>query len=528
MFELKLFGNKTYKWENHNNCYFIGYIFDNNNNIVDGKIAIELFLSSNEEDLENFNGIYTFIKIIEEEVTIITDSINYFPIFYFKLNNYWKISDTWNYLINLKGGIQPNYNAEIEFLTAGFILNNETIDSDIFKTRTGEKLFLKNGKDPERKTIFSFLPKNFLENNFEELSKIAITELYSTGERLINFLNNRTAVVPLSGGFDSRLIVCLLKKLNYKKVICITYGVNNPEVEISHKVAENLGFKWYFIDYNKLDLDNFINEPEFLEYVKFMGNGYSMPYLQEYFAVKELTKNKLIPEDSVFLPGHSGDYLAGSYTNKTARTKKQGLELAKHIAKKYFFFRKKNRRENNNLINRLKVTLNKYPERNNYSSTFNPYIEDWDVKEKLSKFIFHSSNVFTFFGYKHWFPLWDKKLVLFFRNLPFKFRENKLLYDSIVIKEFFAPLNVYFSEKEIKTSKLKLKIQIVKDKIRYYFPWKYVQNRMIKHDWMYYSYFTNIIENQMVIKGYKPLKKYKSFCAIICRWYIDLANYYNN
>ncbi|RZJ26202.1 MAG: alpha-2-macroglobulin, partial [Flavobacterium sp.] len=39
----------------------------------------------------------------------------------------------------------------------------------------------------------------------------------------------------------------------------------------------------------------------------------SLPYLMEYFAMAELEEQKAIPSDAVFLPGHSGDFLGGSY-----------------------------------------------------------------------------------------------------------------------------------------------------------------------------------------------------------------------
>ena len=39
----------------------------------------------------------------------------------------------------------------------------------------------------------------------------------------------------------------------------------------------------------------------------------SMFFMQEYFAVKYLKESHIIPDDSVFIPGFSGDVLAGSH-----------------------------------------------------------------------------------------------------------------------------------------------------------------------------------------------------------------------
>jgi hypothetical protein len=51
--------------------------------------------------------------------------------------------------------------------------------------------------------------------------------------------------------------------------------------------------------------------------------------------------------------------------------------------------------------------------------------------------------------------------------------------------------------------------------------------RMKKHDWMHYSAFTSVMEEKMEKKGYKRLKKLRSYNAIICRWYMDFVGYYS-
>jgi asparagine synthase (glutamine-hydrolysing) len=131
-----------------------------------------------------------------------------------------------------------------------------------------------------------------------------------------------------------------------------------------------------------------------------------MVYLQEYFAVKYLKENNLIPKDSVFLPGHSGDYLGGSYTNRTAKVAHQKDVLAVFLENNYYFFKQKTSLEKQIIRDKIKDLLLEYPDTNNISEQYNPFVEDWDIKEKLSKFIFRSSFVFTFFGYEHIYPFW--------------------------------------------------------------------------------------------------------------------------
>ena len=69
-----------------------------------------------------------------------------------------------------------------------------------------------------------------------------LDEIYNNAtKKMIKYLNGRQAVIPLSGGNDSRLIAYYLTKNNYKNVVAYTYGSKeNSEIEISRRVAEFL------------------------------------------------------------------------------------------------------------------------------------------------------------------------------------------------------------------------------------------------------------------------------------------------
>ncbi|MDD3688148.1 MAG: hypothetical protein PHE56_15475, partial [Bacteroidales bacterium] len=282
-----------------------------------------------------------------------------------------------------------------------------------------------------------------------------------------------------------------------------------------------LGFKWYFVDYEAIDYQGFTKDEQFLTYAFEYSGAYSMVYLQEYFAVKYLKENNLIPEDSVFLPGHSGDYLGGSYTNRTAKVAHQKDVLAVFLENNYYFFKQKTSIEKQIIRDKIKDLLLEYPDTNKVSEQYNPYVEDWDIKEKLSKFIFRSSFVFTFLGYEHIYPFWDSKLVNFWRNVPYELRSGKTFYDKVLIEKFFSPYKVYFGETEIKKSEFYKKYQNLKDRLRYKMPWSIVYSRMIKNDWLNYNGFTQEMEIELNKKGIEPLKNFKSFNAIICRWCLE-------
>ena len=516
-------GNNAYRWTQSGDYHFIGYCFDGNRLLIEDKAIA--YILENLDSARVLNGIYSLIKMNDSCVEIIVDSVNYFPIFFLFTDNQWIISDSWDCLLKEKTSFTPNKQVEAEFLNAGFVLGNDTIDKEIKKTKSGANTILQNNGTQTELSNWSYIPETFLKDSIDDLKDSTYGEFREAQSRMIEFLDGRTAVLPLSGGFDSRLIACMLKDSSYDKVVCFTYGKPNAEVNISKKVASQLGFEWHFINYQELENTAFLGTKDFDEYTKLAGNGYSMPYLQEYFAVKYLKENNIIPSDSVFLPGHSGDFLGGSYIQKTVKTNTPNDKLAPYLREKYFWFFEK--KDTKTIESRLRSTHN-FPDKNTVSDTYNPYIEDWDVKEKLAKFIFHSSSVFNHFGYQHYFPLWDNNLINHFRKIPFEFRENKFLYDEVLISKYFTKHGVYYNEKELIKSKSYKRYQSLKDSARSIFPWKYVLKRMTQNDWMNYSEFCESLESEIITLNNKKLKRYKAFNAVICKWYLTKLGFYNS
>ncbi len=62
--------------------------------------------------------------------------------------------------------------------------------------------------------------------------------------------------------------------------------------------------------------------------------------------------------------------------------------------------------------------------------------EDWDLKEKLSKFIVNSCNIYAWFGYEYRLPFYDVAFQEFFRDVPYEFKLNKKLYDTFLVMGF--------------------------------------------------------------------------------------------
>ena len=128
---------------------------------------------------------------------------------------------------------------------------------------------------------------------------------------MIKYSNGRQAVIPLSGGNDSRLIAYYLVKNGYKNVIAYTYGSKeNSEIEISKRVAEFLKIERYFVEYKHKSMQKkFNNKNLYKKMADYCGRGVCNPHIQEWEAISSLLQEKIITKDSVVLPGFTGDLL---------------------------------------------------------------------------------------------------------------------------------------------------------------------------------------------------------------------------
>ena len=141
-------------------------------------------------------------------------------------------------------------------------------------------------------------------------------------EKLINKHQNKTIVIPLSGGYDSRLIISALYHLNAKNIVCYSYGKkNNFEAKVAKSIADKLNYPWFFVELsNKLQRINF-NSEIYKIYTKYSDTLAAWSYVQDFFAVNKLLSKKIIPRDAVIVNGNTGDFITGGHLPKLNKKK---------------------------------------------------------------------------------------------------------------------------------------------------------------------------------------------------------------
>ena len=521
---IELRDNKGFSWVRNDNISVKGYIFDLKEHLYLGKDLTLYFANIKsyadfEERVRYANGSFSVIYKKGDICFAACDCIRTFPLYYTKAQDGWIISDDPYFLLESKDDTLINEIASIEFLATGYVTGNETMVKGIWQVQAGAIIRIE--EEVRNKFYFTYRTIVTGADEYTEYRAEAIEVFNKAFKRFIASLDGRTVVVPLSGGFDSRLIAAMLKKYEYDKVICFTYGrKGNPEIEISRKVAERLGFKWIYAEYTNNLIMGYLQNNVFRDYYKYAGKLGSMFFMQEYFAVKYLKENRLIPADSIFAPGHSGDFLGGSQIFKHGNLNlfEDIKEITRRIYRVKYIYKRPSLKDRERILQRIEKSIEeKFTGNTDFSYSIH---EDWDFKEKLTKFNFNSLHTYTYFDYEFRFPYWDMEIINFFKVLPLHAKINKFLYDDILCEEFFKPYDLNF-ENELQPTEKQLKYQMFKDRVKYRLPDYFNRYLMTRSDNLFYGEITGPMVDDLASRGQKVKIHGNFYNSLIIQWYLE-------
>lgn len=407
--------------------YFGGYFI--HNGLLYDKNNIKTFFKEESTFLQNISqliGEFVLIITTTEKTFAFVDRKRSIPLFYYKDSNNWVLSDK---ILN-KNETNLNKTAVKEFILTGFTAGNKTMLEDFFQIEAGCYLEVSGLEDPVQKEYYQFYHQPMdlsLEEYSGQLKEIFLQVFDDLYKRLLN----KTPILPLSGGYDSRIIALLLREYGVSNITSFTYGkVGNKESIVSKDIADRLGLDWHFIEYKKENWRTWYQSEEWKEYVEFAGNASSMAHLQDWPAVTEIVRKQ--DEDYVFIPGHSGDFLAGSHlpyeiTLDKKFTKKDVVQFILQKHHKLWEMGKGIELQGKDILEEIERSFGQLNYETNEQAS--ALFEYWDWKERQAKFIINSVRVYEYYQKSWEIPLWDDRLMEFFKKVPVELRFKKYLYD---------------------------------------------------------------------------------------------------
>ncbi len=393
--------------------------------------------------LNRLNGFYAWVTQADHQLRTGVDHVRSRPLFYGQAGGRFFLADEAEWVRQQVGDQEMDPIAREEFQLAGYVTGADTLFPHVKQLQAGECLTATADESGlirvETQRYYRFLhtePESYDETALgAELDRVAVASI----QRLIDYAGGRQILVPLSGGYDSRLIVTLLKRLSYDNILTFTYGVpGNQESAYSKRVAEALGLRWHFVEYSEALWREAWQTSERWAYQKWAAGWTSIAHVQDWLAVKLMKEQRVLEPDCLFVPGHSGDFVAGSHipTNAFERSSFTLDDATDAVFSKHYglaplkFFDTSRQTWAERIRDRL--------ERDGITAAWEyaDVFEKWDWQERQAKFICNSVRVYEFFGYDWWMPLWDLEFVDFWEGVPLVLRKEREWYKSFVSGQF--------------------------------------------------------------------------------------------
>ncbi|MGM9836909.1 MAG: asparagine synthase-related protein [Paludibacteraceae bacterium] len=422
------------RWYHATSVSVAGYAYADDDKLLEGELLAKYFDVVDETEwlhkLQRCNGLFAIICHNKDFVGVAIDPSRVYPLYY-RIDND-KIQVTDNPYSLLRQGDVEDKEAVQAYTVSGATFEGTTLVKDILQIKPGHYL-LPNGI---QKIFYDY--------------RVSLSELYASSyhemqsvlnhifKRLIDRLGGRQVVIPLSGGNDSRLLLCMLKRFGYNNVICYTAGrAGNGESAIAEKVAAQLGYDWYNIDTLQEDLSDLVNpaSEDFQQYYTYLGGFCNFVWLYDYIAIIYLQRQGVLNRDAIFIPGHAADFNAGSHLTKACIHKKDSCRyLTSALLYDSFEYQGKSL---------VKAAIHKY-----FFGSKSPDIADWSVfqafvfRNRLPHNILNSARIYQYMGYDVALPFWDKEFLEVFRRLPYELLIHQSYYTDFVRTKIFQPLQV--------------------------------------------------------------------------------------
>ena len=392
--------------------------------------------------LRGFNGFFAAVAHSSNRLVAAVDRVRSIPLFYGQQDDQFFLSDDAEWVRQQLADDEMDPISKEEFQLAGYVTGQNTLYPNLKQLQAGEWLRVtsaRGGLSVTSERYYRFLHTEPVTYDEPRLRLQLDGTVERSVHRLINYAAGRQIVIPLSRGYDSRLIATWLKRLGYDNVLTFTYGVpGNKESQYSKEVAAALGANWHFVEYSAQKWREAWQTEERIRYQRW-GSGWStLPHVQDWLAVKCLREQGKVEPNCVFSPGHGAMAILSHVAGLSQQNNTEAL-ASSIWQKKYNLTPIQHRQERllkpTVLASAEEIVRAGSPDQVSAFST-------WEWQERQAKFLANSVRVYEFFDYDWWLPLWDSEFMAFWQRAPFRLRNSKAWYIDYVREAYHATARV--------------------------------------------------------------------------------------
>ena len=427
--------------------------------------------------LENCNDIVIFLNTLTSNFAFIyqdksivvaaVDRISSYNVFYSSSDDVIQFSNSSRLLAkDCKETIIDN-SSLINLKMTGYVLGKNTILKNIYRIGSGEYACYDKNKN---KLVIDEYTRFYSHKSVTRSQDDLIEELDHITDNIflrnINNANGATIWVPLSGGIDSRLVLCKLLQLGYDNIRTFSFGVpGSYDVLRAQEVAKRLNVDWSFLPPTSDHLKSYYNSKDRRDYWKYADGLFTVPNLQWMYAMRKLFELGKMNYGDVIINGNSGDFITGQNTPVIDINVPDSFYSK--IIKKHFSL-------NTSLLNKS-ITRDIIDDIDNLIDVQLPkdvqqlakLYDLWEWKERQSKRVVNAQRNYEYLGLRWELPLWDKEYFDFWRELDISHKTHGSLYFKYLERKDFYGLFKEYKPFMSRWPKNRLYIQMIGSIMKY-------------------------------------------------------------
>ncbi len=384
-------------------------------------------------DLLARRGFYAFIAESATHVVASVDRVRSHPVFFSMIGNRFLVSNSAR-AIKAQCGLSRFDPASLtEFRMTCWSSGNTTTLENLFQLQAGEFLiYVKASGELVRKRYYIFYSPTENDASRDQL----IEQLDIIHDRIFNAIveraNGRPIWVPLSGGWDSRLIVSKLAKLKYGNIQTFSYGVRgNYETRLARRVAERLHLPWFEIPISGSNHKEYYWSEKRRHYFEYADGLCSLPFMQDISVLQELRERGKLPRDAIVINGQSGDFITGGHIYPEQMVDDLGMEgvIRSLLDHHYIMWQNLSTPKNLKLMEgRLRHALEELIRLAPGMSANARMAECWEWQERQAKYVVNGQRAYDFLELDWELPLWENDYLDFWAGIPMALRYQQNLY----------------------------------------------------------------------------------------------------
>lgn len=190
----------------------------------------QLFSADNNlfEQLSNAEGAFCFFNYdrVQKRVTVATDALGLRPFYFMEYDGGTIISTCLKTLQQLPLTLTMDQEGLVEFATLGYYLFDHTPYQEVKCAKPGQSLLLNTERDVTLFTYFDWLHLAQQSSDVNGAIKAIDKDFKAICEKYTS--SDQSVLTTLSGGLDSRLIACELKRQN-KQIFALNFSQNKTQ-----------------------------------------------------------------------------------------------------------------------------------------------------------------------------------------------------------------------------------------------------------------------------------------------------------